>query len=327
MLFSHIPQIPLLNSTPLDHLANLGEAWHHPALYLKRDDLLGLGMGGNKVRSLEFWFGEALAQQADLVLVEGQATSNQCRAVAATARRFKIECHIVHNSPEPTQLQGNDMLNNLMATKRIYLGAVDEVTRRKYLENYAAEQKAFGRRPYIVGDQVLGALGYVKAALEVHAQASMSPYNIDFRHLVICGAGGPTESGLLWGASLLGRAFKVHICSSEFPKDELTELILRIYKGVSQKINLTPPIDPREILNVYDFELGAGYDIPTPSSIAAIRELAETEGVFMESTYNGKVLAALKTLISDGIIPANEAVCLFHTGGIPALLAQGERFI
>ena len=324
MLFSKVPRVKLATVTPLYHLANLGEQWGHPSMYLKRDDLLALGMGGNKVRSAEFWFGEALAQQADVVLVAGLVTSNQCRLVAAAARRLKIECHILHNSCEPQDLLGNNLLNELMGVKRIFLGDIDEFERADHVEAYAAELRAAGRKPYIIGDQVLGALGYVNAALELHAQADT--LGIDVQHVVITGAGGPTEAGMLWGAALLGKAFQVHIISCEFTRTDLTNLVQRICAGISAKMQFTPSVDINDIVKIYDDDLGEGYDIMTPEAIQAVRELASAEGIFIESTYNAKVMATLKRLVLSGAIPPDEALCMVHTGGLPALFGQGERF-
>ena len=324
MLFSKVPRVKLATVTPLYHLANLGARWGHPCVFMKRDDLLGLGMGGNKVRSIEFWFGEALAQQADIILVAGLVASNQCRLVAAAARRLQLECHILHNSEEPTELNGNNLLNDLMGVKRIFLGDIDEFQRADQAEAYAEKLRAMGRRPYIIGDKVLGALGYVQAALEIHAQAEAE--NLDLQHLVVAGSGGPTEAGLLWGAALLGNAFTVHVISAEYPKDELTELVLSITQGISSKLQQNPTANPSDIMRVYDDDLGAGYDCITPEATEAVRELASAEGVFVESTYNAKVLATMKRLVQHGVIPSKEGVCMVHTGGLPALFTQGARF-
>lgn len=324
MLFSQIPRLRFIAPTPLEPLTRLGAAWGHPSLYLKRDDLLSIGLGGNKLRSIEFWFGEAQARGADLLLVAGGLASNQCRLVAAAACKLNWECHILHNAEQPQELQGNQLLTELMGVTRVYLGPLDEEERARRVEEYAQEQRRRGRKPYIVGDPVLGALGYVNAALELHAQAEAQ--NLDIRHLVIAGSMGPTEAGLLWGSALLGKAFRVYTPSVEYDTSTLRGLIADICRGISAKLGFQPALDPLDILEAWDDCLGSGYDRPTPESLQAVRDLASLEGLFIETTYNAKVFAALKDLLAQGRIAKKEGICIVHTGGIPALFGQSDRF-
>ena len=326
MLFSSLPRVRLLEEpTPLHQLHRLGEAWGHPHLYIKRDDVMPPGLGGNKVRASEFWFGEALAMGADLILVAGRPVSNQCRVVAAIACRLGLECHVLHNSEPPSSLTGNQLLHRMLGVRQLFLGPISDEERVLRLEAYAEEQRSLGRKPYIVADPVVAALGYVRAALELHEQADRKGY--DLRHLFIPGAAGPTEAGLLWGAALLGNSFAVHTPSVEYPAEIIREMTLEICRGISEKLGFTPSVPPEEILVNNDDFLGAGYDLPTEESIQAAREVASLEGIFIETTYNAKVYAALKDLLQRGTIPQDEGICIFHTGGIPALFAQGERFM
>jgi len=326
MLFSGVPRVRLLEEpTPLHRLTRLGEAWGHPRLYIKRDDVMPQALAGNKVRSAEFWFGDALAKSADLILVAGRLPSNQCRVVAAISCILGLECHVIHNGEPSSEPKGNQLLHNLMGVKQIMLGPVSDEERGQHLEAYAAEMLASGRKPCIISDPVLAALGYVRAALELNEQAESKGY--DIRHLVICGSAGPTEAGLLWGAALLGRSFTVHTPSVEYPADEIRETTLDICRSISTRLGFTPSVDPAEILVNSDDFLGEGYDIPTAESLQVVRELAALEGIFIESTYNAKVFASLKATLANGEIPKDEGICIFHTGGVPALFGQGERFV
>ena len=158
MLFSGIPRIRLLEgSTPLQPLKRLGEAWGHPRLYIKREDVMPQGLGGNKVRASEFWFGEALAQGADLILVAGRPPSNQCRVVAAIACQLGLECHVLHNADRPEHLKGNQLLHHMMGVKQVFLGPISDEERQERLWEYAAEQREKGRKPYLLADPVLAA--------------------------------------------------------------------------------------------------------------------------------------------------------------------------
>jgi 1-aminocyclopropane-1-carboxylate deaminase/D-cysteine desulfhydrase-like pyridoxal-dependent ACC family enzyme len=281
-------------------------------------------MGGNKVRNCEFWFGEALERECDLVLVAGAPVSNQCRLVAAAACKIGLECHILYAASQPPALTGNFLLTHIMGVKCVWLGAVSEEERAQRTLEYAERMKQEGRRPYIAGAAIPGALGYVNAALELHTQAGAG--GLDIRHVLTAGSMGTTEAGLLWGSALLGGAFKLHVPSVEYGRDELLARLSAIYEAMSERLGVTPPVSPGSLLHIYDEFLGPGYDVPTPESLAATRRLASREGIFIENTYNGKVFAALEALIERKALPPGEGVCVFHTGGLPALFAQGERF-
>jgi len=235
-----------------------------------------------------------------------------------------MECHVMHNAKSSPQRTGNQLLLQMMGVKQLFIGEVSDTERGDRLQEYAAQQSALGRRPYIVADPVLGAMGYVSAALELHQQAEQN--RIDLRHLFIAGSMGPTEAGLLWGAALMGKSLTVHAPTVEYPADELRERMLKICSGISTRLGFNSAVDPEELLHIDDRFLGAGYDIPTRESIQAARELAATEGIFIETTYNAKVFACLKEMLQQGAIPKDEGICIFHSGGIPALFGQGERF-
>lgn len=325
MIFSGVPRVRLFEApTPLERMERLGRVLGHGALFIKRDDMIPLGMGGNKVRNCEFWLGEAREQGADLVLIAGLPASNQCRLVAAASCRAGIECRVLYSAPQAPEPTGNYLLVHIMGVECVWLGSVSEQERAALTREYAERMKREGRRPYIAGAPIPGALGYVNAALELHAQADAK--GLDIRHIVVAGSMGCTEAGLLWGSALLGGAFQLHLPSVEYGHEELRSRVLTIFNAISERLGITPPVDPGTLLHIYDEFLGAGYDVPTPESLAATRRLASLEGIFIENTYNGKVFAGLESLIKRGILPSNENVCVLHTGGLPALFAQGSRF-
>lgn len=325
MLFSGIPRIRLLSEpTPLEKLNRIGELTGHPGVYVKRDDCMPLGLGGNKVRSLEFWLGEALDNDCDIIVVAGAHVSNQCRLAAAAAAKIGLECLILHSSDEPLRNEGNLLLNRLLGAEVRFIGPVSEEERAERAREVVRELEEQGRRPYLMAPPVTGALGYVAGALELHHQADAM--DVDLRHVVIPGSMGPTEAGFLFGLALLGNPFTAHVVSIEYEKAELVERVEKIYAAVSEKLGITPAKDFREFTCFYDEYLGDGYDRPTPESLAAIRTFASREGVFLENTYSSKTFAGMLDLIKRGTIPAKEAVCCLHTGGVPALFGQADLF-
>ncbi len=325
MLFSEFPQVNLGEyPTPLQPMRRWGELVGHDRLWIKRDDLDGLGRGGNKVRSLEFWLGEAEAENADVIIATGGVQSNQCRLTAAAASRRGIDCILVHNAARPTMYQGNLLLNHLAGAKMIFLGPVEEETRNRKAQRIAERLTAQGRRPYVVGESGLGAMGYAKAALEIHRQASRM--GIDLKHVAIVGAMGTTAAGFLFGTALLGGPFSVHVISVEYGGDRLKRRLEKIFQRLQNMLDIAPRCSLDEVMSIYERYLGPGYAQPTQGSLQTVYDVARTEGIFLEQVYTSKTLWGMKGLIEEGIIPSSEAACYVHTGGGPALFAQADFF-
>ena len=322
-LFAETPRVRLLDGpTPLQRMPRIERLTGHGGLYVKRDDFMALGLGGNKLRSLEFWIGEALAADSDVLLVAGKSVSNQCRLTAAAAARCGLDCVIVHNDEPPGRREGNLLLSGLYGAELRFVGAVDEDARGREVERVRHELTTSGRTPYVVGDPVTGALGYVAAALELHQQAFEA--GIDLRHVVLPGSMGVTEAGFLFGSALLGRPFTVHLVSVEYPVEQLKARTERIYAGLAGRTGVTPADDGPGATRYHGAYLGAGYEQPTAESLVAIRTFAAEEALLLESTYTSKPFAAVLDLAATGALPPGEPVCVLHTGGIPALFGQSD---
>jgi 1-aminocyclopropane-1-carboxylate deaminase/D-cysteine desulfhydrase-like pyridoxal-dependent ACC family enzyme len=166
------PRFVLLDGpTPLQRIVRMQEQLNHPWLFIKRDDHMPLALGGNKVRSLEFWLGQAQAEGADILLVGGGANSNLCRLTAAAAAVAGLDCIVLHNATATEQSRHESFLNRILGAEVRFLGVIDEHTRAQQIQDAAAALREQGRSPYIVGDPVVGALGYMRAAAELLAQA------------------------------------------------------------------------------------------------------------------------------------------------------------
>lgn len=323
MIFSDVPRAILLDGpTPLQRLTRIEDLTGHGGVYVKRDDCMTLGMGGNKVRSLEFWLGEAIAQGCDVLIVAGKAVSNQCRLAVAAAAKLGLKCIVLHNDDAPPRDEGNLLLSRLMGASIRFLGPIDEDARAVRVAETAASFRQQGMKPYVIGDPVTGALGYAVAALELHQQAVER--NIELRHMVIPGSMGATEAGFLFGCALLGAPFIVHVISVEYGLPELEARIATIYRGIVERTGITPGGDHAAWTRFYDAYLGDGYDCPTVESLGAIRTFASQEGLLLENTYTSKPFAGMLDLIGTGDLPRDEAVCALHTGGLPALFTQQD---
>lgn len=307
--------------TPLHHLNNYGAWLGHPHVYMKRDDLATFAMGGNKVRSLEFQMGEALARGCDMVLVAGGLQSNQCRAAVAAAMKCGLEALPVHNAPRPPHpWQGNMLLQQLMGAKAVFLGPISESARNNRVRAMAASLAAEGRKPYVVEQNATGCLGYVNAARELLQQSGALANPL--KHVVIVGAMGGTAAGFAFGAALLGAPFRVHIISVEYEIPALRDIVAGLWGELAALIGRTPELALEDVASFYGDYLGEGYGIPTPQSVQAVYDLAGREAIFVENVYNSKTLWGASDLIRSGAIPPHEAVCIINTGGTPALFTQ-----
>lgn len=310
--------------TPLQRLTGFERKLGRPGLYMKRDDLMEIGLGGNKLRSLEFWLGAALLERADIVLVAGGATSNLCRLTAAAASMAGLGCVIIHNAEDTPANRERSFLNRLFGAATRFIGPVGEDERGAATKAAAEELSRQGRAPYIVGDAVLGALGYVLAAFELQEQSQRE--SAPLRHVVLAGSMGPTEAGFIFGNAMLGHPFQVHLVSVEYGQAELEARIRRIYDGIGERTGLAIGRLDQAPLHYHMAHLGGGWGVATRESEAAIVAFARTEGILVEHVYTAKTCAGFLDLVADGTIPPDEPACVLHTGGTASLFAQREQF-
>lgn len=317
-------QIVLESPTPLRRLKHLEKALGREGLFIKRDDHMEIALGGNKLRSLEFWLGAALQADADTLLVAGGPMSNLCRLTASAAAMHGFECIVFHNSEMSETAKQKSFLNKVFGAEIRYIGNVSEEQRARMVTQAAEDLKAAGKKPYIVGDAIVGALGYTVAAYELHQQAEADDINL--RHVFLSGSMGPTEAGFIFGNALLGNPFTVHLVSVEYGQAELAARVARIYDGLRSATQLAAPSVEDLPIHYHMDYLGEGYGRPTPEAEKALLMLARAEGILTEYVYTAKTLAGFIDIAGNGCLPAGEASCILHTGGVPSLFSQFDLF-
>lgn len=308
--------------TPLVAAPRLGRAIGLPNLWLKRDDLIAFGLGGNKVRGLEFLIADALAGEADVILTGAGTQSNHVRATAAAAAHVEREMIAVYWGSPPKRAVGNYALTLTLGAAAAFTGSDDRGSVDLRLESLARELRAQGRRPYVIprgGACALGAVGHALAARELMAQAAEAQLAPDA--VVLATGSGGTQGGLLAGVRALDLPWRVAGVSVSRPAAEARARVLALARECAELAHLDASIAEHDAV-VYDGFIGEGYGIPTPAGDAAIELAARTEGVFLDPTYTGKALAGLIALARDGRIRSTETVVFVHTGGAPTLLAR-----
>ncbi|MFT4863832.1 MAG: 1-aminocyclopropane-1-carboxylate deaminase [Ilumatobacter sp.] len=326
-MFEHLQRATLATTpTPLEQGPVIGGG---ARLWVKRDDLTGLGGGGNKARKLDFLCGDALAAGAQALVTVGAGQSNHCRMTAAAGARLGMEVHLVLSGDEPDAATGNQLLSMLFGAQLHYTGASPshwgelEIAR----ELLTRELSGAGLAPYSIpigGSTAVGALGYAAAFIELLDQCDAS--SIEPSTVVFTSSSGGTHAGLLAGraaAVAAGRAVPAIVAI-----------------GVAKGVNLGLPdiadlanqtldlmgltdvrIDPADV-EVDTRWIGDDYAVPTPAGDNAVRWAATNGGWLCDRTYSGKGLSGALGLAEEGRF-AGEDIVFIHTGGWPAMFATG----
>jgi 1-aminocyclopropane-1-carboxylate deaminase/D-cysteine desulfhydrase-like pyridoxal-dependent ACC family enzyme len=319
-----LPRFDLLDGpSPLAPLRRLSAALGGTAdIWIKREDLLPLAFGGNKLRNLEFLVGAALAEGADTLVTSGRRWSNHCRLTAAAGARAGLEVDLVLTGPPgPAGEEGpNQRLDELLGA-RVHVTATDDrADRAALVEEIAAGLRAAGRRPYVIdvgGTGPVGAAGQVLAGLEVAAQLEAA--GIGEATIVLPSATGGTHAGVLAGLALaeLPRATSrrtVIGVTVAAPAAELRPSIEGLLAGLAPLAGITVP--PEDIV-LDDDQLGDGYGRPSSAAAEATQLLARTEGILVDPIYTAKALAGLVARVRDGGLRG--PLVFWHAGGLPGL--------
>jgi D-cysteine desulfhydrase family pyridoxal phosphate-dependent enzyme len=322
---AHVP-------TPLEEMPNLSRAFEGPQLYVKRDDLTGLAFGGNKARQLEYYFGEAVEQGADTILITGAVQSNYARMAAAAARRFGLDCHIQleERVPDVDALyltSGNVLLDRLLGAElHFYPEGEDEEGADRALEDLAEDLRLKGAKPYVIhlgpGHLPLGALGYIEAAGELLEQLEKKKLGID--EIVIASGSGLTQGGLLFGLRALGSSIRVTGNCHRRNASGQKERIGIVLEGISRILGIPNPV-AEDSIHAFDGAKGPGYGIMDEGTREAIFLAARHEALFCDPVYSGKAIAGVIALIRQEYFDKGSRVLFWHTGGQPAIFAYGER--
>jgi len=309
--------------TPLERLDRLSDHYGLD-LWIKRDDLTGIGMGGNKIRQLDFYFGDAMARGADTILITGAVQSNYVRAAAACAARCGMRAVVqledrVHGMGETYRQSGNVLLDHLLGAEIMtYPEGEDEAGADAALRMRAEALRTEGRVPYVIplglDNPPLGALGYLRAAEEILAQGT------GFDRLIVASGSGATHAGVLAGLRAQGSGIPVHgICvrrKAELQRSRLIELERRISALLAQN-----RVYSERDIHTWDGALAPGYGRIGPRTRRALDMMARQQGLFLDPVYTAKAFAGVEGLLEEGVITKGERVCFVHTGGLPALFA------
>lgn len=296
-------------------------------IFIKRDDLTGSILSGNKIRKLEFLFYDLVRKKADVVITCGGVQSNHCRAVAALCAVAGIECRLVLKGRRPAVPDGNLFLAALSGaqakfiTVREYEKNVDSI-----MKEMARRYRRKGRNPYIIpegGSDPLGVWGYIKASEEIKKQTDEARIKVD---VIACAVGsGGTYAGLYLGCKLAGWdirvvGFAVSRNARYFQK-RIFDLCLAVENDLGRKLGIEP-----EEFDIDDRFIGPGYGRIGPVETDFIRTVAANSGIILDPAYTSKALLGLFRRIDEGSFAPASNIVFIHTGGQWGLIPHRAAF-
>jgi 1-aminocyclopropane-1-carboxylate deaminase/D-cysteine desulfhydrase-like pyridoxal-dependent ACC family enzyme len=292
-------------------------------LWIKREDLLPLAFGGNKLRNLEFLVGAALAEGADCLVTSGRRWSNHARLTAAAGARAGLPVHLVLSGPATEPPNPGLRLDRLLGATVHQAATADRSERESLVEQTVSDLRAAGLRPYVIGvggSGLTGAIGQVLAGLELVNDAATQGFAPDA--VALPSATGGTQAGLLVGIATAGVGATVLGFAVARPAHELQPRVAELVGELATLPGLQPV--PGDAIRLDDAELGPGYGVETPSAEAAASLLARTEGILVDPIYTAKALAGLIALVRGGELHGQRVV-FWHAGGTPGLFEPLDR--
>ncbi|MBA6412343.1 D-cysteine desulfhydrase family protein [Parahaliea sp. F7430] len=311
--------------TPLQFLPRATEKWGQgQRLWVKRDDLSGCLLSGNKVRKLEFLLAHAQDEGCDTLITCGGIQSNHCRATALVAAQAGLSAHLLLRGERPDESDGNYFLDQLAGAH------IECIPAAEYLPNLnallAARQRSYaeqGRKALIIptgGSDGIGVWGYIAAAQEL--ASDFTEAGITAAHIVTASGSGGTQAGLALGAELHqlpASVWGVNVC------DDAAYFDNKIHQDASDWAQRYPGV-PQVTLKprVLDGYVGEGYGKAGPEIFDLIRQLARLEGLVLDPVYTGKAFYGMLQELAQGRFADCQDIVFVHTGGIFGLMAQRQ---
>jgi len=312
--------------TPLEKLERLS-IWAGRDIYVKRDDITPMALGGNKLRKLEYLAADALAQGADTLITAGAIQSNHVRQTAALAARLGMGCVALLENPIATEdsnylHNGNRLLMGLFDAKVELVDNLDNADEQ--LQALASRLSSSGKKPYLMpigGSSPLGALGYVRAGFELAGQIEQT--GLDFSAVVLASGSAGTQVGLgLALAEALPNLPVIGVTVSR-SEDAQRPKVQGLAEQTAELLGV--PLPDAFKVELWDEYFGPRYGEPNASTLSAIKLVAAQEGLLLDPVYTGKAMSGL--LDGIGRQRFNDGPIIFlHTGGAPALFAYPDVF-
>jgi D-cysteine desulfhydrase len=317
--------------TPLEPLSRLSEKFG-VEMHVKRDDLTGADLTGNKIRKLEFLLADALAKGSDTVITCGAAQSNHARATAIAAARLGLTAQLLLRTRDPGNpppVEGNILLDRLVGAGIVWLTFKEYGQRGDMLARAAESLRVSGKTPYVIpegGSNALGAWGYVRAVEELALDLDNLPGGRDRPTTIVHATGsGGTTAGLILGAKLFGlngRVVGINVCND---RDYFLRVVGNICEEAIATYKLDLPFSSDDDIEIVDGYVGAGYGKSNLQELTLIGEVARTEGIFLDPVYTGKAFYGMSQELERNPQVFGDRIVFIHTGGIFGLFPMADQ--
>lgn len=317
---TRFPRLEFIGApTPMEYLPRFSD-YLGREIYIKRDDVTPMALGGNKLRKLEFLAADALREGADTLITAGAIQSNHVRQTAAVAAKLGLHCMALLENPIATRAEnyltnGNRLLLDLFNAQVEMCDALTDPVAQ--LGELATRIEAQGFRPYVIpvgGSNALGALGYVESALEIAQQCEGA---VALSSIVVASGSAGTHAGLAVGLEqLMPEAELIGVTVSR-KRDEQKPKVVALQQAVASELEVEATAD----IVLWDDYFAPGYGTPNEEGMEAIKLLARLEGILLDPVYTGKAMAGLIDGINQNRFKDQGPILFIHTGGAPALFA------
>jgi D-cysteine desulfhydrase len=317
---TRFPRLEFIGApTPLEYLPRFSD-YVGRDIFIKRDDVTPMAMGGNKLRKLEFLAADVLREGADTLITAGAIQSNHVRQTAAVAAKLGLHCVALLENPIGTRAEnyltnGNRLLLDLFNVQVEMVDALTDPTAQ--LDELATRLAAQGFRPYVIpvgGSNALGALGYVESALEIAQQCEGA---VSLSSVVVASGSAGTHAGLAVGLEqLMPEVELIGVTVSRSVADQKPKVVT-LQQAVAEQLALKAKAD----ILLWDDYFAPGYGTPNEEGMEAVKLLARLEGILLDPVYTGKAMAGLIDGITQKRFKDEGPILFVHTGGAPALFA------
>ena len=311
--------------TPFELAPRLSAELGAPPIWMKREDLSGLALGGNKPRQLEFLMAAALAEGAQAVITTAAVQSNFCRACAAAGAKVGVKVGLLLRGTGQEDIQGNYLLDKVLGAELRFIPTDDPYDPRvnAWLDQFVADFARRGLKTHVL--HLPGRTGTLGAAAMVCAGEEMARqfagHKLVPRAVFTAAGSGLTTAGLVLAFKALGLPTRVVGISVQRSANFMVPLIVERANAAAQLLGLAVRIDAGD----FDFDdrhIGGGYGVPSRGAVAAIALAGRTEGLVFDPIYSGKALAGMMAQLREGAWSGPAPLVFFHSGGVPGLFAN-----
>lgn len=328
-LTARLPRVRLAHlPTPLEPAKRLSAAVAGTDIWIKREDLSGLALGGNKARQVEFLMADALAHGAQAVVTTAAVQSNFCRACAAAGAALGIHVALLLRGDGSEAVQGNFLLDRMFGAEIRFIDTRDpyDPMVAPALEAFVADLQARGLKTHVL--HMPGRTGSLGAAAMVDAGQEMARQfadaGIEPRAVYMATGSGLTVAGVALAFKALGLTTRVVGVSVQRNADFIRPLIVERANAAAQLLGLDVVLQGCDF-DIDDQHLGDGYGHPSAAGLQAMLLLARSQGIVLDPVYTGKAMAGMLAQLRCGVIPGDKPVVFFHSGGAPGLFAQAPQ--